>query len=86
MRADEQPMGSALTVDGPIDVQARALGTEDLTKMEFVTPGGVVAHDEPASPSGSLAATIDDAYVYCRVTQADGEMAWSSPIFFDRSL
>jgi hypothetical protein len=49
-----------------------------------VTPDGVVAADSPKSPSVSFVGEVDAPYVYCRVTQADGEMAWSSPIFFNR--
>jgi hypothetical protein len=60
------------------------LGTTDVDRIELVTPDGVAASDHPKSPSASFAAEVDAAYVYCRVTQADGEMAWSSPIFFNR--
>jgi hypothetical protein len=49
-----------------------------------MTPAGIAAADEPRSPSVSFVGEVDADYVYCRVTQVDGEMAWSSPIFFNR--
>lgn len=77
------PMGSELDIEGPVEVHVRALGTSDIERVELITPAGVVAADEPKSPSVSFIGEIEGAYVYCRVTQSDGEMAWSSPIFFN---
>jgi hypothetical protein len=79
------PMGSELDIDGPVEVHVRALGTCDIERVELITPAGVTADDEPRSPSVSFVGEVDGAYVYCRVTQSDGEMAWSSPIFFNTS-
>ncbi len=84
VRVEGHPMGSELDIEGPAQVEVRTLGTTDVVRIELVTPAGVVASDEPGSPSGSLAAAVEAPYVYCRVTQADGEMAWSSPVFFNR--
>lgn len=78
------PMGSELDIEGPVDVHVHALGTTDIACIELVTPEGVAASDEPSSPSASFVGEVEAPYVYCRVTQADGEMAWSSPIFFER--
>lgn len=79
------PMGSELDIEGRVDVHVRALGTTDIARVELMTPQGVAAFDEPGSPSVSFVGEVDADYVYCRVTQTDGEMAWSSPIFFNRS-
>jgi hypothetical protein len=76
------PMGSELDIEGPVDVHVRALGTSDIARVELMTPDGAVASDSPGSPSASFVAEVEAPYVYCRITQADGEMAWSSPIFF----
>ena len=76
------PMGSELDIEGAVEVHVRALGTTDIDKIELITPAGVAAFDEPKSPSVSFSGEVEASYVYCRVTQADGEMAWSSPIFF----
>ncbi|MEM7437425.1 MAG: CehA/McbA family metallohydrolase [Myxococcota bacterium] len=82
VRVGTQPMGSEVEAVGPAEVQARAVGTTDIELIEFVTPEGVVASEAPGSRSVTLVQTVDASYVYCRVTQADGEMAWSSPVFF----
>jgi hypothetical protein len=76
------PMGSELDIEGPVEVHVRALGTTDIERVELITPEGVVASDSPVSPSVSFVGEVEAPYVYCRVTQSDGEMAWSSPIFF----
>ena len=78
------PMGSELNIEGPVEVHVRALGTTDVERVELVTPQGVAASETPGSPSVSFVGEIEAPYVYCRVTQTDGEMAWSSPIFFGR--
>jgi hypothetical protein len=77
------PMGSELDIDGFVEVHVRALGTSDIERVELIAPAGVMAADEPNSPSVSFVGEVEGAYVYCRVTQSDGEMAWSSPIFFN---
>jgi hypothetical protein len=76
------PMGSELDIEGPVEVHVRALGTTDIERIELMTPAGVGASDEPGSPSVSFVGEVEAPYVYCRITQADGEMAWSSPIWF----
>ena len=78
------PMGSELDLAGPVEVNVRALGTAEIERIELMTPAGIAAADEPRSPSVSFVGEVDADYVYCRVTQVDGEMAWSSPIFFNR--
>ena len=78
------PMGSELNIEGPVEVHVRALGTTDVERVELVTPQGVAASETPGSPSVSFVGEVEASYVYCRVTQTDGEMAWSSPIFFGR--
>ncbi len=75
------PMGSELEVDGPVEVRVHALGTTDIERVELMTPDGVVDSDEPGAPSVSFVSRVEAPYVYCRVTQSDGEMAWSSPVF-----
>lgn len=84
VRAGKHPMGSEIEVSGPTEVRASAQGVDDLLKLEFVGPQGTLAETLAEGPTATLTATIDTAYVYARVTQVDGEMAWSSPIFFDR--
>ena len=85
VRVSGFPMGSELEIGGPVEVHVHALGTTDIERVELVTPEGVATFDEPRTPSVSFVGEVDAPYVYCRVTQADGEMAWSSPIFFGSS-
>ena len=75
-------MGSELDIEGPVEVHVRALGTTDIDSIELMTPAGVAAAEQPGSPSVSFVAEVEAPYVYCRITQSDGEMAWSSPIWF----
>ena len=84
VRVDGFPMGSEIDVEGPAEVHVRALGTEDIERIELMTFSGIAAFDTPGSPSATYVAEVEGPYVYCRVVQSDGEMAWSSPIFFNQ--
>ena len=77
-------MGSEIEAGGPSEVIAHAQGTDDLLKVELIGPEGTIAQTDPAGASATLVAEVEVPYVYARVTQVDGEMAWASPIFFDR--
>lgn len=77
---DGHPMGSEL-VAGARTFEARCIGTTDVTRLEFVTSSGVVAQTEGQGVHATLSAEVSASYVYARVVQRDGEMAWSSPIF-----
>ncbi|MEM8606528.1 MAG: DUF3604 domain-containing protein [Myxococcota bacterium] len=82
VQADGRPMGSEISEAGRSEIHVRAVGTTDIARIELVTPDGVVASEEPGTPSVTFVREVEADYVYCRVTQADREMAWSSPIFF----
>jgi hypothetical protein len=79
------PMGSALPAV-PVEVEVRAVGTAAIERIELVSrhgvvgsrPGdGVLVHGTfPIEP-------LAGDFVYVRVVQADGGLAWSSPFFFD---
>ncbi len=84
MRVGKHPMGSEIEAGGPSEVIAHAQGTDDLLKVELIGPEGTIAQTDPAGASATLVAEVEVPYVYARVTQVDGEMAWASPIFFDR--
>ncbi len=86
-----QPMGSILRRSGPVTVEVRAVGA--LTTAEiaaaFLVPETTMAQRiKTASPlleqqRHELRTELTAPYVYARVVQADGEMAWSSPVFVD---
>lgn len=84
LRANGAPMGSELRVDGPADVRAVVHGTAPIERLELVGRRGPVATVAGDGDRAEIAAAVEDEFVYARVTQTDGEMAWSSPIFFDR--
>jgi len=82
VRADGSPMGSELSDRKQAHFEVSAVGTAPICAIELVGEGGVVARVEPRASEGRLAAVAGGPFVYARVTQSDGEMAWSSPVFF----
>jgi hypothetical protein len=82
VRADGAPMGSELTDRAGGTFLVRAAGTGPLRSVELVGPEGVLASVTPDGVEAELSAHVSAPYVYARVVQADGEMAWSSPVFF----
>lgn len=83
LRANDAPMGTELAVDGPVEARALVHGTAPVSKLELVGPDGPVATVPGDGDRAELTARVDGPWVYARVTQDDGEMAWSSPIFLD---
>lgn len=78
-----QPMGSELTQGGPLQIDA--VGESELERIDVVTEKGVV-HTEVAQGMDcafELESFSAGMFAYVRVVQKDGEMAWSSPVFFD---
>lgn len=80
VRADGQPMGSELSVS-EASFEVRAVGTARLLALELVGERGVLARVSPHAQEGTLSARVKSSFVYARVVQEDGEMAWSSPVF-----
>ena len=79
--ADGVPMGSALDDRESAEFQVDVCGSDTLQRIELVGAAGVLAHSEPHSRKAQLRARVASPFVYARVTQVDGEMAWSSPVF-----
>jgi hypothetical protein len=80
LAADGQPMGSELQ-SAHAHLTVRAVGTGPIARIELVTERGVV-HSAPAhSDEATVDARVEGRFVYARVVQEDGEMAWSSPVF-----
>jgi hypothetical protein len=80
-RADGAPMGSLLVGRKAREFAVRVTGTAPIASLELVGPEGVLARSEPHDTTSELSAVLDESYVYARIKQSDGEMAWSSPIF-----
>jgi len=86
-----QRMGSEVAVEhgAGLRLEAEVYGTDVLQRLEIVCDGRVVF----AEDSRSLAAELSfedrapgpgrSSYYYLRVTQGNGSMAWSSPIWVD---
>lgn len=83
VRVGKAPMGSFLTTRDEIHVRAVARGSSTIKTLAFVGPDGVVAEVAGHGADAALDARVQLPYVYARVEQTDGEMAWSSPIFTD---
>ena len=88
---DGRPMGSAIRVNGPrADADVEVYGTDELRSVEVVSAGRAVKTlplrrgEDRLIANVELPAAAAGGHYYLRVTQADGERAWSSPIFFER--
>lgn len=77
------PMGSELVTDDALDVHVVVHGEGPLARIEVVSDRGVIACEETNAFAHETRFSVRGRYVYVRVTQADGEMAWSSPVFID---
>jgi hypothetical protein len=74
-------MGSAFEELAEVEIEGVARGTSKLRSLELVGPDGVVAEGTLEGEEGRLAVSAAAPWLYLRVRQEDGEMAWSSPIF-----
>ena len=83
MRVADAPMGAEIRVSGPVDVRVEVWGTAPVRAIDLVGPGGVLESARGGRSHQQLAATVRVPWVYARVTQEDGEMAWASPVFVD---
>jgi hypothetical protein len=81
---DGQPMGSEIEGRGRHRAVIVAHGTSPLAAVDLVTERGTVATHPADDERIELEVDVEaSSFVYARVRQADGEMAWSSPVFFD---
>ncbi len=84
-------MGQEIKDDGSgRKIRAKVIGTGPIEKVELVKNNRVVKSWEQPGDRGEFEFTdgkpeqpVD--YYYLRVTQADGEMAWSSPVWVERT-
>lgn len=84
---DGAPMGASLPGDARGELNVEVEGTASLTSVELVRRGsderlrGTQGRRCVCSILVGLREGLSWDYLYVRVTQRDGEMAWSSPIF-----
>ena len=88
-------MGSRIeTVPGKLDIEVSVYDpdrTDSIAKVEVVVNSGKVAHvwDDPAQlKSGTLSVTLapEYSYYFIRVTQKDGDLAVTAPVWVGESL
>lgn len=93
VRVDGHLMGTLVESPpaGPVAVHVRATCPADVARVEICRDGEWV-HAEPGSGPvvdfvwTDAAAPRAPAWYYVRVVQADGELAWSSPVWLGRPL
>ncbi len=82
----EAPMGSAIELRPDAEAVVRVVGTAPIRRVELVSDQGCCAVVSPDDGRGEVELrwrlSKSLRYLYARVTQADEEMAWSSPVFF----
>lgn len=90
LRANGAPMGSRVLSEEPVAVEGLAVGTAPVERVELVRDGReVVASLAPKPEEAEGLATLRARIVpeararayYLRVSQTDGEMGWSSPVW-----
>ena len=88
-------MGSSIkTVPGKLDIEVSVYDpdrTDSISKVEVVVNSGKVAHvwDDPAElKNGTLSVTLapEYSYYFIRVTQEDGDLAVTAPVWVGESL
>lgn len=86
-QVDGHGMGEEFSAAGPeAAVTARVLGTAEIARLDVVCNGDVVFTQPGSGRVAEFAETIllrekQTSYLYLRVTQSDGHVAWSSPIW-----
>ncbi len=87
LKVNQQPMGSFLPRTDQLQIEACAHSDSTLASLALIGPAGVITLVEraddvlQASLSLNRVGNTQPFYVYARVERADGEMAWSSPVF-----
>lgn len=87
---DGQPMGSTITAGGEtVQASVEARGTDELKSVEIASAGRPVRQVALDRGTDHLSVTLElplptsGGHYYLRVVQADGERAWTSPVFID---
>lgn len=86
-RADaNHMMGDIFAASKSPKFQVKATGTSAIAKVEIIKDGKFVFHTEPNGPAAKFsyvdaAPGKGESWYYVRVTQLDGNLAWSSPIW-----
>ena len=84
-------MGSEVRSAAPPHLRLRVTGTAPIQSLEIIRSGTVVYADSPGQAAVSLDYLDEDApesgvsHYHLRIVQQDGQIAWGTPIWVDRS-
>jgi hypothetical protein len=85
VRLGDAPMGASVAAGTAGTLAVRVEGTAPVAALELIRSGKIVDRHTPneraATWQPTVAALAAGEYLYVRVIQADGGLAWSSPIF-----
>ncbi len=85
-RVNGAMMGAATRVAGAPKIEARAIGTGPIARIELIRDNTYIHTHEPGSSEAAFAYVDNDAsagehWYYIRVEQQDGQLAWASPVW-----
>ncbi len=85
-RAGEHFMGEEFPMTGSIHLRLHVIGTEKVTKVDFIRNGRYVLTEHPNNAEFTLEYKENEVvggqtHYYARLEQANGEVAWSSPVW-----
>ncbi len=81
LTVDDAPMGTCFSSRAKRSIHAETYGEGAVARIELIGPDGVLAAANGSNNFAAVDVRADVPYVYARVTQSDGEYAWSSPVF-----
>ena len=87
MRVGDALMGDSVALDGPPVVEVKVIGTGPIERMVLVKNNEIVYTVEPGTQEAEFSFRDDsqvraeESYYYIRAEQADGSLAWGSPIW-----
>jgi hypothetical protein len=81
-------MGAVVPAGAPAPIEVRVVGTAPIDRVEIVGRSGLSgSRSGDGTPTLHATWTLDAPapgdFVYVRVVQTDGGLAWSSPVWFD---
>ncbi len=85
-RVDDHLMGEAFTTRTRPKITCRATGTAPINKIDLIRSNQYIYSQAPHRQTAEFTYEDKDAkpgesYYYVRIQQADGQMAWSSPVW-----
>ena len=88
VRMGEHFMGSEFSADAPSPLRAKIRGTRTINRIEVIRGNQLIYTLQPGKQNVAFEYTDREAgkkkgteYYYVRLQQADGQLAWSSPIW-----